>query len=145
MIAFLKNPSEILLDLVGICLKLVKMLGRIVQNLLIVLLTTFILLPTEADGVFDSVFLTSLSPQISHVKHDLKDSQILESNEFLDSEVIGNLVRSRCDYLDLVYDGLSHNQITAHFHYTYFTLRKDRSHSFLLSFLLLNLPPPSLS
>ena len=122
-----------------------EMLRKIIQNLLIVILTTFILLPTEQDGGFDSIFLPSTTANKVHTKNNHKTKDVVEAVEYLDSETVANFVRNRCDYLDLVYDGFSEN----HFHFgfisSYFSLRSDRSHTFLLSFLLLNLPPPILT
>lgn len=98
------------------------------------LLSLMLFLPTEADGGFDSVFLFSPS-QAANTQIDASFS--------IDGEDFANFARSRCDFLDLVLGDSPKEQFETIYNVASFDDRKDHIHISLLSFLLLNLPPPA--
>lgn len=108
------------------------------------MLSAVILLPTEEDGVFDSAFLDLKSATISHKSLSATKS---EHHSVSDPELVGMddnalFTRSRCDFLDLVFENFFTLSQTKFLHFSNISISHTFHISSLLSDLLLNLPPP---
>jgi hypothetical protein len=119
------------------------MLAAWCKNLLIALILVMIVLPTEEDGVFASVFLP-ISKDAHHVasKKKAPTEEKLVEPEISGVDESATFVRNRCDFLDLVVDSNYNQSISNSFSFTKPHLGRDDIHHFLLSDFLLNLPPP---
>lgn len=100
-------------------------------------------MPTEEDGVFASVFLPS-TPDTSHIatKKKILAPDTLAETEITGDEESATFVRNRCDFLDLVVDSIYNQNISHSSSFSQPHLGRDDLHHFLLSYFLLNLPPP---
>ncbi|TGL73494.1 hypothetical protein [Leptospira yasudae] len=118
-----------------------------IHRILILLLTAVIVLPCQEDGTFDLAFLdvqggeihSSLAKKIHKQSHHKTHTEFQSGIEARDLAIC---LRGRYDFLDLVFSGsfeLSKGEV-------YYVSRKfnaPKNHfSYLLSSLLLNLPPP---
>lgn len=118
-----------------------EMLWRITHKWIILMLCAFIILPTEDDGVFNSIFLS----KATHHHTLKKKAQIADK---LAEPVINgidetaNFVRSRCDFLDILIESSVPEHFNRFYTFSQFSLGQDSLSSSLLSDLLLNLPPP---
>ncbi|MCG6193198.1 hypothetical protein LFX25_08080 [Leptospira sp. FAT2] len=118
-----------------------------ISRILILFLTAVIVLPCEEDGTFDLAFLDVQSGEIhsSFAKKIHTQSRHKTRTEFqsgIEAKDLAICLRGRYDFLDLVFSGsfeLSKSEV-------YYVSRKfnaTKNHfSYLLSSLLLNLPPP---
>ncbi|MDV6234883.1 hypothetical protein CH379_004470 [Leptospira ellisii] len=117
---------------------------RWIYRLLILILSAVIILPSEEDGAFDLAFLDLGKSEVHHnlAKRIQKKENKSEFQTQLEDQNFGIFLRSRYDFLDLVFSGffqLSKSEVQ-------FYSRKFHvstvQYSYLLSSLLLNLPPP---
>ncbi len=122
------------------------MLGRYLQKIIILALASVILLPTEEDGVFDSIFLGLNQSDRFHLSYHTKTKSIPDT--VASTEITGaddsaaTLARSRCDFLDLVFQNNTQNYDLRLYFYSQLLLNREAGYSYLLSYFLLNLPPP---
>ncbi|ALO25350.1 MULTISPECIES: hypothetical protein [Leptospira] len=121
---------------------------RWIHRFLILVLTTVIVLPCEEDGTFDLAFLDvrggeihfALAKKIQNQSHRKTRSEIQSGIEAKDLVVC---LRGRYDFLDLVFSGFFElSKTEVHFFSGKFSAPKTHF-SYLLSSLLLNLPPPT--
>ncbi|WP_036041571.1 hypothetical protein [Leptospira alstonii] len=118
-----------------------------IHRLLILVLTAVIVLPCEEDGTFDLAFLdvrggevhSALAKRIHSQSYPKTRSEIQSGIETRDLAICP---RGRYDFLDLVFSGFFELSKTEnYFFFGKFTAPKTHF-SYLLSSLLLNLPPP---
>lgn len=119
-------------------------MNRMLHKAIVLMLSAVILLPTEEDGVFDSAFLDLKSATISHKSLSATKS---EHHSVSDPELVGMddnalFTRSRCDFLDLVFENFFTLSQTKFLHFSNISISHTFHISSLLSDLLLNLPPP---
>ncbi|RHX90683.1 hypothetical protein [Leptospira stimsonii] len=113
-------------------------------RLLILILTAVIVLPCEEDGTFDLAFLDVKGTEAysTFSKRIEKKETRAEFQCELDSQEFAIRLRSRYDFLDLVFSGffeLTKSEIEF-FQRNFFAPKTQ--YNYLLSSLLLNLPPP---
>ncbi|TGM56666.1 hypothetical protein [Leptospira adleri] len=114
------------------------------SRLLILALTAVIVLPCEEDGTFDLAFLDVkrsevYSSSVKLIENRETNAQLLCE---IDSQEFALRLRSRYDFLDLVFSGLFElSKSTIEFFQRNFFAPKTQ-YNYLLSSLLLNLPPP---
>ncbi|RHX79177.1 hypothetical protein [Leptospira yasudae] len=118
-----------------------------IHRILILLLTAVIVLPCEEDGTFDLAFLdvrggeihSSLAKKIHTQSHHKTHTEFQSGIEARDLAIC---LRGRYDFLDLVFSG-SFELTKSEVHYVSRKFIAPKNHfSYLLSSLLLNLPPP---
>ncbi|EQA53619.1 hypothetical protein [Leptospira kmetyi] len=118
-----------------------------INRFLILVLTAVIVLPCEEDGTFDLAFLdvqggeihSSLAKKI-HKQTQHKAETELQSG--IEARDFGICLRGRYDFLDLVFSG-SFELSKFEAYYVSRKFHASKNHfSYLLSSLLLNLPPP---
>ncbi|TGK35599.1 hypothetical protein EHQ12_07145 [Leptospira gomenensis] len=116
---------------------------RWIHRLLLLSLSAVIILPSEEDGAFDLAFLDLGKKEIHHLaKRILKKENKSEFQTQLEDQNFGIFLRSRYDFLDLVFSGIfQFSKHEIHF-YTRKFFASTVQYSYLLSSLLLNLPPP---
>ncbi|GEM_PF-4373284 len=119
------------------------MLANRCKSLLISLLLVILLLPTEEDGVFASVLLP-FAPQHHHltIKKKIAEQEKIAEPEISGVDESATFARSRCDFLDLVFDIGYHQNFFRIVLFSKHNLGRDDIFQFLLSYFLLNLPPP---
>lgn len=119
------------------------MLAAWCKNLLISLILVMIIMPTEEDGVFASVFLP-ITPATHHLasRKQTPTQPTLAEPEISSVDESATFVRNRCDFLDLVVDSHYNQNLANASFYIQPHLGRDDLHHFLLSYFLLNLPPP---
>ncbi|TGK82393.1 hypothetical protein EHQ24_14150 [Leptospira noumeaensis] len=112
------------------------------KRLLAFLLASMILLPTQEDGSLDSVafelFANNDDSALSINNHSNLSEPEIHS---IDDSAI--LLRSRCDFLDLIVELNLGTAIENSFIGLFYHFKDDDDNRFLLSDLLLNLPPPT--
>jgi hypothetical protein len=119
------------------------MFGKWFSRILIGLLVAMILLPTEEDGVFASVFLSVPAPSTHQtIKKKANAQDELVDPEFIGVDESATFVRNRCDFLDLVVDSEYNERFIRSFSFAKILPGRDDFHDFLLSDFLLSLPPP---
>ncbi|XDD51692.1 hypothetical protein AB3N59_08175 [Leptospira sp. WS92.C1] len=115
-----------------------------VHKLLILILTAVIVLPSEEDGAFDLAFLDVQGGEVhsAFTKRIHKKDAPNQIQSALENQDYGLCLRSRYDFLDLVFSGFFElSRVEIHFYSQKFNAPKT-NFSYLLSVLLLNLPPP---
>ncbi|MBM9502144.1 hypothetical protein JWG44_17955 [Leptospira sp. 201903071] len=114
------------------------------HRLLILALTAVIVLPCEEDGTFDLAFVDAKGSEIHSAlakRLDKKETKARLQCE-LDSQDFAIPLRSRYDFLDLVFsDFFELSKTEIEFFQKNFFAPKTQ-YNYLLSSLLLNLPPP---
>ncbi|TGL44750.1 hypothetical protein [Leptospira perdikensis] len=112
------------------------------KRLLAFLLASMILLPTQEDGSLDSATfeLFSSSNDYNLTANNHSDLSEPEIHSIDDS---ATLLRSRCDYLDLIVEVNVGTAVEDSFIGLFYNFKDDDDNRFLLSELLLNLPPPT--
>ncbi|TGL85182.1 hypothetical protein EHQ68_18260 [Leptospira congkakensis] len=111
------------------------------KRLLAFLLASMILLPTQEDGSLDSVTFelfanNDYSTLSTNTRSDISEPEIHSIDDS------ATLLRSRCDYLDLIVEVNLGTAIENSFIGLFYHFKDDDANRFLLSELLLNLPPP---
>lgn len=114
------------------------------SRLLILALTAVIVLPCEEDGTFDLAFLDVKRSEVysSLAKRVENKETHAQLQSEIDSQEFALRLRSRYDFLDLVFSGffeLTKSEIEF-FQRNFFAPKTQ--YNYLLSSLLLNLPPP---
>ncbi|EJO68145.1 MULTISPECIES: hypothetical protein [Leptospira] len=121
---------------------------RWIHRFLILVLTAVIVLPCEEDGTFDLAFLdvrgrevhSTLAKKIHNQSQHKTRSEIQSGIETRDLAIY---TRGRYDFLDLVFSGsFELSKVEVHYFSGKFNAPKTYF-SYLLSSLLLNLPPPT--
>ncbi|AOP33875.1 hypothetical protein A0128_08490 [Leptospira tipperaryensis] len=114
------------------------------NRLLILALTAVIVLPCEEDGTFDLAFLDVKGSEVHSAlaKRIEKKETTAQLQCDLDSQEFALCLRSRYDFLDLVFsDFFELSKTEVEFFQRNFFAPKTQ-YNYLLSSLLLNLPPP---
>lgn len=119
------------------------MFSKWCKSILISLLLVMIILPTEEDGVFASVLLPVASQnQRLTIKNKIAEQEKIAEPEISGVDESATFARSRCDFLDLVFDIGYHQNFFRIILFSKHNLGRDDIFQFLLSYFLLNLPPP---
>ncbi|PJZ58354.1 hypothetical protein EHQ76_16445 [Leptospira barantonii] len=118
-----------------------------INRFLILVLTAVIVLPCEEDGTFDLAFLDVKSGELHstlakkiHGQNQQKSHSEIQSG--IESNDLAICHRGRYDFLDLVFSGFFELSNTEDFFFARKFNAHQRQFGYLLSSLLLNLPPP---